>query len=177
MKLSKKLSIGLSFIICHLSLSVALTSCDDANEYEDANTDNPSWVNNYNDSTAVAHPETLANTKWVRGTGIKLNAYGQDVQGFVESLDFVTADSVAVKMSQGTTEGTWVDDSNTEALPLYEYDYSSTTGKLKIKQRVENKGKVTKNDIFEGVAVSGKKETITLVHYGDTPAQTYLVRQ
>lgn len=159
------------------SLAFALTSCDDANEYEDANTTNPSWVNNYNDSTAVAHPETLANTKWVRGTGIKLNAYGQDVQGFVESLDFVSADSVIVKMSQGATEGIWVDDSNTEKLPLYEYDYSSATGKLKIKQRVENKGKVTKNDIFEGIAVSGQKEVITIVHYGDTPAQTYLVRQ
>ena len=92
-----------------------------------------------------------------------MNAYGKEVQGFVESLNFVSADSVAVKMSQGTTEGTWVDDSNTEKLPLYEYDYSAATGKLKIKQRVENKGKVTKNDIFEGVAVVGQPETITIV--------------
>ena len=161
-------------MVAGLSLT---TACDDANEYEDANTANPSWVSHYNDSTAVPHPDTLANTRWVRGTGIKKNAYGQEVQGFVESLDFVSADSVAVKMSQGTTEGTWVDDSNTEKLPLYEYDYSSTTGKLKIKQRVVNKGKVTKNDIFEGVAVSGQMETITIVHYGDTPSQTYLVKQ
>lgn len=174
MKTFKKSIFAAWAVVAGLSLT---TACDDANEYEDANTANPSWVSHYNDSTAVPHPETLANTRWVRGTSIKKNAYGQEVQGFVESLDFVSADSVAVKMSQGTTEGTWVDDSNTEKLPLYEYDYSSTTGKLKIKQRVVNKGKVTKNDIFEGVAVSGQMETITIVHYGDTPSQTYLVKQ
>lgn len=152
------------------------TACTDANEYEDFNSDNPSWVNNYNDSTTVPHPETLANTSWVRGD-IKTNAYGQTVQGFVKSLKFVSEDSVEVKMSQGTTEGTWVDDSNTEKLPLYEYSYSTTTGRIQILQRTENKGTVTKKAIFVGVAVSGQQEIITMVHYGDTPSQTYLVKQ
>ena len=161
-------------VVAGISLT---TACTDANEYEDTNTDNPSWVNNYNDSTAVPHPETLASTTWVRGTGIKTNAYGEQVQGFVESLNFVSADSVAVKMSQGSTEGTWVDDSNTEKLPLYEYTYSESTGRIQILQRTVNKGTVTKKAIFVGVAVIGKQETITMVHYGDTPAQTYLVRQ
>ena len=152
-----------------LLAGVCLTSCSDANEYEDANTNNPAW--------AGSHPQELTGTKWVRATGIKTNAYGQEVQGFIESLDFVKADSVAVKMSKGTTEGTWVDDSNTEKLPLYEYSYSTTTGRIQILQRVDNKGKITKNAIFVGVAVSGQPETITMVHYGDTPAQTYLVKQ
>ena len=89
----------------------------------------------------------------------------------------MSADSVAVKMSQGATQGTWVDDSNTEALPLYEYSYSTSTGRIQILQRTENKGTVTKKAIFIGVAVSGSQETITIVHYGDTPAQTYLVKQ
>ena len=80
-------------------------------------------------------------------------------------------------MSQGTTQGTWVDDSNTERLPLYEYDYSASTGKIQILQRTVNKGAVTKKAIFVGVAVSGTQEIITMVHYGDTPAQTYLVKQ
>ena len=29
----------------------------------------------------------------------------------------------------------------------------------------------------EGIAVSGQQDIITLVHYGDTPVQTYLVKQ
>lgn len=154
------------------------TSCGDANEFEDTNTDNPSWVDNYNDSLTIPHPESLANTKWVRGTGLKKNAYGEDVQGFVESLNFVSADSVAVKMSQGTTTGTWVDESNTEYLPYYEYTYSSTTGKVEILKRVEDdKGKVSKTAIFTGVAVSGKKEVLTIAHFGDTPVQSYLVKE
>ena len=154
------------------------TACSEANEYEHSDTNNKSWVSNYNDSTAVPHPETLANTRWVRGSGIKTNAYGQDVQGFVESLSFVTADSVAVKMSQGVTEGTWVDESNTANLPYYEYTYSTNTGKLEILKRVvDDKGKVSKTAIFTGVAVSGTSEVITLSHFGDTPVQTYLVKQ
>ncbi len=174
MKTFKKSIFAAFAVVAGISLT---TACSDANEYEDAYTDNPSWIENYTDSTKIAHPESLANTKWVRGTGIKQSAFGQEVQGFVESLDFVSADSVAVKMSQGTTEGTWVDDSNTEKLPLYEYSYSESTGRIQILQRTENKGKVTKNAIFVGVAVSGQQETITIVHYGDTPAQTYLVKQ
>lgn len=155
-----------------------VSSCSDANDYEDTNADNPSWVNGYNDSLKIAHPETVANTKWVRGTGLKTNAFGDEVQGFVESLNFVSADSVAVKMSQGTTQGTWVDESNTEATPYYEYTYSNTTGRVEIlKMTKDDKGKVSKTTIFIGVAVQGKREVLTIVHYGDTPVQTYLVKQ
>ena len=176
-KINNKLA-ALSFIICLFSLSVALTSCDDANEFEDTNTDNQSWVDNYNDSLKISHPESIAGTRWVRGTGIKVNAYGEEVQGFVESLDFVSADSVAVKMSQGTTAGTWVDESNTSNLPYYEYTYSATTGRLDILKLVrDEKGNISKSAVFEGIAVSGQQDIITLVHYGDTPVQTYLVKQ
>ncbi len=161
-----------------LCVGVSLTSCSDANEYEDAYTNNPSWVENYNDSLTIAHPETMANTQWKRVAGLKTNAYGEDVQGFVESVNFVTADSVAVKMSQGATEGTWVDESNTESLPYYEYTYSNVTGKVEILKRVQDdKGKVSKTAIFTGVAVSGDKEILTIVHFGDTPIQSYLQKQ
>lgn len=161
-----------------LLMGAAIASCSDANEFEDANTDNPSWVKNYNDSMQISHPETLAGSKWVRGTRLKVNAYGQEVQGFVASLDFISADSVAVVMNQGATEGTWTDDSNTERLPYYEYTYNSGTGNLQIlKRSVNDKGAVSKTAIFSGVAVSGTREVLTVVHYGDTPAQSYLVRQ
>ena len=174
--INKKHLIVLSVIICSLSFSIALSSCGDANEYEDAFTDNPSWVDNYNDSLKIAHPESLANTTWVRGTGLKKNAYGQEVQGFVESLTFVSEDSVAVKMSQGATEGVWVDESNNENLPYYEYTYSTVTGRVEILKRVEDdKGKVSKSAIFTGVAVKGKQEVLTVAHFGDTPVQSYLV--
>jgi len=176
--ISKKHLIGLSLIICSLSFSVALTSCSDANEYEDTFTDNPSWVNGYNDSLKIAHPESLASTTWVRGTGLKKNAYGQEVQGFVESLTFVSEDSVAVKMSQGVTEGVWVDESNNENLPYYEYTYSNVTGRVEILKRVvDDKGKVSKSAIFTGVAVNGTKEVLTVAHFGDTPVQSYLVKR
>ena len=161
-----------------LLMGVCLTACSDANEYEDAFTNNPSWVEGYNDSLQIAHPETLANTTWVRGTGLKVNAYGEEVQGFVESLNFVSADSVSVKMSQGTTEGTWTDDSNNEKTPLYEYKYNNVTGTLDILKRVVNdKGAVTKQIIFQGIAVNGKQTVLTIAHYGDLPIQTYLVKQ
>ena len=156
-----------------LLMGVSMTSCSDANEYGDTNTNNPSWANG-----TFTHPETVANTQWVRGTGLKVNAYGQEIQGFVESLDFVSEDSVAVKMSQGVTEGTWVDESNTEKLPYYEYVYSSATGKVQILKRVvDDKGKVSKTEIFTGVAVSGTQQVMTVTHYGDTPVQSYLVKQ
>ena len=156
-----------------LLMGVSVASCSDANQYEDAYTSNPSWA-----SGTVTHPESVANTKWVRGTGLKINAYGQDVQGFVESLDFVSEDSVAVKMSQGVTEGTWVDESNTEKVPYYEYVYSSATGKVQILKRVEDDNhKVSKTEIFTGVAVSGTQQVMTVTHYGDTPVQSYLVKQ
>jgi len=161
-----------------LLMGVCLTACSDANEYEDAFTDNPSWVNGYTDSLEISHPETMANTQWVRGSGLKINAYGEEVQGFVESLNFVSADSVSVKMSQGATEGTWTDESNTEKTPLYEYKYNNMTGTVEILKRVVNdKGAVTKQTIFHGIAVNGQQTILTIVHYGDSPIQTYLVRQ
>ena len=157
---------------------ILLSSCDDANEYGDTNTDNPSWVDNYTDSLSIAHPESLSGTTWVRGTGMKKNAYGEEVQGFVERISFVSADSVSVKMSQGVTEGTWVDESNTEYVPYYEYTYSNVTGKVEILKRiVDDKGKVSKSPIFTGIAVDGKQQVLTVAHYGDTPVQTYLVKQ
>ena len=166
------------FAVMALLTGVWMTSCSDANEFEDAFTDNPSWVNGYNDSLKISHPESLANTNWVRGTGLKVNAYGVEVQGFVESLNFVSADSVSVKMSQGTTEGTWTDDSNTEKTPLYEYKYNNTTGTVEILKRVVNdKGAVTKQTIFQGIAVDGNQSVLTVVHYGDSPIQTYLVKR
>lgn len=168
----KKFTISL-MAAAALLMGVSMTSCSDANEYEDANTNNPSWA-----SDSVTHPESLANTEWVRGSGMKYNAYGQEIQGFVESLNFVSADSVAVKMSQGVTVGTWVDDSNSEATPLYEYVYSNSTGRIQILKRVvDDKGKVSKPEIFTGIAVNGTKEVITITHYGDTPVQTYMVKK
>jgi hypothetical protein len=54
------------------------------------------------------------------------------------------------------------------------------TGSLKVLDLVEDeKGNISKVAIFTGVAVSGTKygDMLTVVHYGDTPAQTYLVRK
>lgn len=165
-------------IVTAILAGACFMSCNDANEFEDAQTSNPAWVDNYTDSLNIPHPETVANTKWVRGTGLKVNVYGEEVQGFVESLNFVSADSVTVKMSEGTTAGTWIDDSNTEYLPYYEYTYSAITGKVEILKEIKDeKGKVSKTTIFTGIAVSGNKEVMTIAHYGDTPVQSYLLRQ
>ena len=139
--------------VATLLAGFGMTACSEANEYEDSNTDNPSWIVGYTDTTTISHPESLESTKWVRGEDLKKNAYGKVIQGFVESLDFVSADSVAVKMSQGVTEGTWNDESNTTKLPYYEYTYSSKTGNLQILQRNVSNGKVTKKAIFIGVVV------------------------
>jgi hypothetical protein len=159
-------------------LAFALASCGDVNEYEDTDTNNPSWVNGYTDSLKIAHPESVAGSRWVRASGMKTNAYGQEVQGFVESLTFVSEDSVHVVMSQGITEGVWVDESNTDKVPYYEYTYSNITGKIEIMKRaVDDKGKVSKTTILTGVAVNGTREVITIAHYGDTPVQTYLMKQ
>lgn len=159
-----------------LTLALGFTACEDANEYEDAWTNNPSWAN----SGEVAHPESLGGTIWLRGRGIKFNAYGEEIQGFVESLEFVADNAVVVKMSQGKTEGTMgADETNTADNP-YECEYVKETGSLKIKKEyVDDKGNHSKKTIFEGVVVSGTKygDMITLAHYGDTPVQTYLVRK
>ncbi len=163
-----------------LFVAAGFVACEDANEFEDARTDNPSWVKDYTDSLEIAHPDSLAQQVWVRGEGIKINALGEEVQGYVESMDFITKDSVVVTMSEGVTKGTMgADDSNTRENP-YEYEYTSETGTLKVKKLVEDeKGNISKVDIFVGVAVSGTKhgDMLTVVHYGDTPAQTYLVRK
>ncbi len=157
-----------------LTMGLTIASCSDANEYGDADTNNPSW----SESGTIAHPASLAGVKYVRATGFKKNAYGEEVQGFVESLDFVNEDSVIVVMSQGTTEGTWLDESNNEDTPKYEYTYTEQTGAIAIKKmKKDDKGNLTKQDILVGVAVSGTQEGITMMHYGDTPSQTYLVKQ
>lgn len=159
-------------------MGICFASCNDANEYEDAYTDNPSWVDNYTDSLKITHPETLTSTKWVRGSGLKVNVYGEEVQGFVESLEFISDAAVVVKMSEGVTSGTWIDESNTEFLPSYEYKYSNITGTVEIlKETRDEKGKVSKTTIFKAIAVSGKQDMMTVAHYGDTPVQSYLVRQ
>lgn len=171
----KKYLFAVVMTVAGISLT---TACSEANEFEDTETLNPSWVEAYTDSLTIGHPESLANTKWVRGTGLKVNAYGEEVQGFVESLDFITADSVCVKMSQGTTQGTWTDESNNERQPYYEYTYAAKTGRVEILKLVrDDKGNISKSAVFVGIATSGKREVITLAHFGDTPVQTYLIRQ
>lgn len=168
-----------AFAVATVLAGVSLGSCSEACDYLDNDTNNPSWVQNYNDSTAVPHPETLAGTNWERQSGLKVNVYGEDVQGFVESINFVSADSCAVKMSEGATKGTWVDESNTDELPYYAYEYSDVTGAFKIKKsEVDDKGKVSLKDILVGVAVKGTKQNIiTVAHYGDIPVQSYLVQK
>lgn len=159
-------------------MGIAWVSCGDECDYLDTNTDNPSWVSGYEDGDEVKHPESLASTQWVRGKGLKYNAFGEEIQGFVESLDFYTADSVIVKMSQGCTEGVWVDESNTEKLPSYEYTYSDQTGTIQILKAVRDENnKVSKYVLFTGVVTIGKKEVLTICHFGDTPVQTYLVKK
>ena len=171
--------------------AMCFASCDNDVAYEDADTNNPSFVPNYTDSTVVAHPDSLVNTSWQRGTGIKRNVFGQEIEGYVESLNF-ERDSVVVKMSEpstiealgdGANAYTWTDDSNNEKTPKYEYTYSSVTGRVEIFKMVKNdKGAVSKSAIFTGIAVSGTlnrvaTDVITLSHFGDVPSQTYLVRQ
>lgn len=150
-----------------LLMGISFTACSDANEYKDANTTNPSFSN--------SHPESVVNTKWVRGSGIKFNSKGQEIQGFVESIEFISEAEAVVKMSQGVTEGTWLDESNTEANPTYKYTYSNTTGNIEIKKTVkDDKGKVSDVEVFKGVTTDN---ILTIAHYGDVPVQTYLVKQ
>lgn len=163
------------FIFSFILSATCLMSCEEANEFEGTNTDNPTFAKDWENAP---HPESLAGTTWVRGTNMKTNVYGEEVQGYVESMNFYREDSVIVKMSEGTTKGTWVDDSNTKANPHYEYVYTETTGKIEVKkEEKDDKGKVSKTIIFTAVAVTGKKDVMTVAHYGDTPVQTYLVKQ
>ena len=163
--------------------SVSFVACSDANEYEDTATDNPSWTGQYNDSLKINHPETVADTYWERGTGLKYNAYGEEIQGYVECLYFIDDTYVVVKMSEGKipasikSTATWKDESNTDKLPKYEYKYSATTGAVEIlKETRDDKGKVSKTTIFTAVVVSQDKEILTISHYGDVPVQSYLVK-
>lgn len=161
-----------------------LISCSDANEFEDTDTRNPSFAGEYNDSLKITHPESVAETYWVRGAGFKYNAYGEEIQGYVESLDFLDDKRVVVKMSQVEnipesikTTATWTDESNTDAQPSYEYVYSPVTGTVEILKEVrDEKGKVSKTSIFTAVVVSQGSEVVTVTHPGDTPSQTYLVK-
>ena len=89
------------FAVAALVFGFCFAACEDANEFEDANTSNPAWAGKYNDSIKITHPESMANTYWVRGTGMKFNSYGEEIQGYVESLDFVDETYVVVKMSEG----------------------------------------------------------------------------
>lgn len=171
------------FAVAALFAGFSFVACDDANEYEDAYTQNPGWAGDYNDTLKIAHPETIANTYWVRGSGLKYNTDGEEIQGYVESLDFVDEQYVVVKMSEGIipasikNSATWLDDSNTEAIPQYEYTYSPITGTLEIlKIVVDSNGKVSKVNLFTAVVVSEKQEVLTIAHFGDTPVQTYLVK-
>ena len=162
--------------VAALLMGLAVASCSDANEYEDAYTNNPTY--------GETHPESLSGTTWVRGKGLKLNAYGQDVQGFVESIEFISESECVVKMSKMETTAatdTWLytDESNNDETPTYEYTYSSSTGDISIIKNVKNdKGAISKVTIFSAVAIGGEtQDIITVVHYGDTPVQTYLVKQ
>lgn len=161
-------------------MAVGFVACEDANEFEDVRTDNQSWVNGYTDSLEIAHPDSLSQTEWVRGEGIKFNAYGEEIQGYVANIVFFSMDSCYVTLSQGKTEGVMGNnDSNTRENP-YKYTYTDVTGVVQIfKTVIDDKGRRSEVGIFEGVAVSGTKrgDMLTVVHYGDTPAQTYLVRK
>lgn len=156
-------------------------ACTDACDYLDTNTNNPSWVENYNDSTKIAHPASLASTTWVRTAGLKTDVYGNDIQGYVESVAFTDADSCVVKMSAPSyvqSTYSYTDESNTQKTPKYEYTYSDVTGKFEILKMVKDeKGKVSKSAIFTGIAVDGTKSVITISHFGDTPVQSYLTKQ
>ena len=171
------------FAVAALGFGLCLATGEDAIEFEDANTSNPAWAGEYNDSIKITHPESMANTYWVRGTGMKFNSYGEEIQGYVESLDFVDETYVVVKMSEGVipasikNTATWLDDSNTEAVPQYEYTYSPKTGNFSILKLVkDDSGKVSKVTVFTGVAVSEGRDIVTISHFGDTPVQTYLVK-
>lgn len=160
-------------------LAVGFAACEDACDYDDVRTDNPSWVKDYTDTLTIAHPDSLTGWVWVRGEGIKYNAYGEEIQGYVESIEFFSKDSCIVTQSQGTTAGTMgADDTNTRENP-YKYYYTNVTGTLNIVKTVTNdKGILSEVTLISGTAVSGTKygDLLTVCHFGDTPAQTYLVR-
>jgi len=173
--------------ILAVSLAATFTACSDANEYGDANTSNPSW--------GINHPASISGSVWNRTAGLKKNAYGQDVMGYVASVDFYMADSCIVAMSDKDANGktintdangnaifptsVWVDDSNNESLPRYNYEYNETSGALSIfKVTYDSKNKATKTVVFTGVvSESNGKTVMTIFHASDTPSQTYLTKK
>lgn len=161
------------FAFAAVLMGVCFTACSDANEYEDTNTSNPSM--------GTTHPETIENSTWVRAQGAKFNAYGEEVQGYVDTLKFISDKEVIVSMSEGKIPESMkptkqmVDDSNTESNPTYEYSYNNNNGEINImKVSVNSKGAVSKTTLFLGVA-SGNYVVVS--HFGDTPSQSYLVKQ
>lgn len=192
MKVLKKYFIAVAAIV----MGTCFTACSDANEFEDANTANPSWVDGYTDSLKIQHPESIEGTVWERTAGLKYNAYGQNVMGYVESLAFYNADSVVVKMSDVDANGnkinvdadgkaifetaTWKDESNTKKNPAYLYEYNPASGAISIiSATTDSKGKVTKTTIFSAVVVTrgeGQPAVLTISHTTDTPVQTYMTQ-
>ena len=53
-----------------LTMGLAIASCSDANEYEDADTNNPSW-------STTSHPASLASTTWVAAQVSRLMPMGK----------------------------------------------------------------------------------------------------
>ena len=165
------------FALLAILMGVCFTACSDANEYEDSYTDNMAW--------GSLHPKSLEGTSWVRANGAKVNAYGEEVQGFVEAVNFISETECVVKMSKGIVPESmknsvvWVDDSNTEDLPFYEYNYNNTTGEINImKVTTDSKGKVSKTSLFIAVAnIGGFGPMMTVSHFGDTPSQSYLTKK
>lgn len=170
-----------------VAVAAVFTACSDANEYGDSNTTNPTW--------GSEHPASISGSVWNRTAGLKTNAYGQDVMGYVASVDFYREDSCIVAMSDKDANGNkintdaqgkdlfstavWVDDSNSESLPRYSYEYNETSGALSIfKVTYDSKNKATKTVVFTGVvAESNGKAVMTISHTSDTPSQTYLVKK
>ncbi len=164
-----------------LLATTAFVACNDANEYEDTNTDPYSAVTNYNDSLTIAHPETLSGTTWQRTNGINVNVYGENVQGYIESVQFIDDTYCVVTMSEPedipssiSNSATWLDETTTEDAP-YEYAYSNVTGSVDIYSYVEDsKGNKSRTNIISGVAVNGNQTILSLSHFGDVPQTSYL---
>ena len=95
----KRLLIGLSFIICHLSFSVALTSCDDLLE--------PAIENNLGVDYMYQNPEYAE--------GVLANAYTYMVCDGYSFSEMATDDAVCNKSSNGYRNmgaGTWTSSNN-----------------------------------------------------------------
>ncbi len=165
-----------------LLATTAFVACNDANEYEDTNTDPYSAVTGYNDSLTIEHPSTLSGTTWLRASGLNVNAYGEDVQGYIESVQFIDETYCVVVMSEPdnpssiSNSATWLDESNTDDDPNYEYNYSSANGSVDIYSYVEDsKGNISRTNIMSGSVVIGNQTVLSIAHFGDTPQTSYLL--